>query len=547
MTSSAAPVHSVPSDDAHAFDHELHHTPSTLPRMQVLRGREQTAPFSASVDVVVIGSGAGGAVVARELARDGRSVLVLEEGGHYTPQEYGALPPSQSFRRIAREAGMSVALGVGDTPLISLLAGKCVGGSSVLTGAVCFRIPDEVLHTWSADLGLSRMTPHGVDPYFSEVERICHVETVPVHMRSRGSELFVEGAASMGIEMKSMRRNTKGCRGAGRCNFGCPNGAKMSVDQSFLPDAVNHGATVVSDALVQKIDITGGKARGVRGRFLDGVTGEPGIPFEVRAKVVVVACGSMHTPILLRKSGLDSVHIGRHLTLHPAVRIGALFDEAVDGWDGALQSVYSDHYWNEGIWLNGVYSAVNVLAAAFPGLGREHRRLVKNIPNLAFFGGMVHDEGGGQVRRWLSREPLVTYKMAARDKERLLKTIQILGKLAFGAGAREVLLPIFGMPTIKKPKELDFLDPGQSKLAASRIECMAFHPLGSAKMSAEREAGVVKPTGETWDVDNLFVIDGSILPTSIGVNSQLPIMGVSMMLARQLIADFGEHARKALG
>lgn len=532
-------------DDRHAFDHAVHHTPSTAERLPVLRGREQRAPFSANVDVVVIGSGAGGAVVARELARDGRSVLVLEEGGHYSPQEYGALPPSQSFRRLAREAGMSVALGVGDTPLISLLAGKCVGGSSVLTGAVCFRIPDEVLHTWSSELALSRMTLEGVEPYFQEVEQLCHVETVPEHMRSRATELFVAGAASVGVEMKSMRRNTNGCRGAARCNFGCPNGAKMSVDQSFLPDAVAHGATIVSDALVQKIDITGGKARGVRGRFLDGITGEPGVPFEVRAKVVVVACGSMHTPILLRKSGLDSVHIGRHLTLHPAVRVGALFDEAVDGWDGALQSVYSDHYLSEGIWLNGVYSAVNVLAAAFPGLGHEHRRLVKSMPNLAFFGGMVHDDGGGQVRRWLSREPLVTYKMIRRDKERLIKTIQILGKMAFGAGAREVLLPIFGMPSVTKPKELDFLSDG--KLHASRVECMAFHPLGSAKMSAVREAGVVKPSGETWDVDNLFVIDGSILPTSIGVNSQLPIMGISMMLARGLVDAFDHHARRARG
>jgi choline dehydrogenase-like flavoprotein len=533
----------APSAD-HAFDHALHHTPSTAEPLPVLRGREQTARFSAKVDVVVIGSGAGGSVVARELARDGRSVLVLEEGGHYTPQEYGALAPSQSFRRLAREAGMSVALGVGDTPLISLLAGKCVGGSSVLTGAVCFRIPNQVLRTWSGELGLSRMSGESVEPYFQEVERLCHVETVPHHMRSRASELFVLGAASQGVEMKSMRRNTSGCRGAARCNFGCPNGAKMSVDQSFLPDAVAHGASIVSDALVEKIDITGGKARGVRGRFLDGVTGEPGVPFEVRAKVVVVACGSMHTPILLRKSGLDSVHIGRHLTLHPAVRVGALFDEAVDGWDGALQSVYTDHYLDEGIWLNGVYSAVNVLAAAFPGLGHEHRRLVKNIPNLAFFGGMVHDDGGGQVRRWLSREPLVTYKMIRRDKERLLKTIQILGKMAFGAGAREVLLPIFGMPTIKSPKELEFLS--ENKLPASRVECMAFHPLGSAKMSTTREAGVVRPTGETWNVDNLFVIDGSILPTSIGVNSQLPIMGVSLMLARGLADDFERHARKAL-
>lgn len=522
---------------------ETQEAPRFEPRMPVMRGRERNAPFSAKVDVVVIGSGAGGSVVASELARDGRSVIVLEEGGHYAPEEYGALPPSQSFRRIAREAGMSVALGVGDTPLISLLAGKCVGGSSVLTGAVCFRIPDEVLHVWSHELGLEHMSADSVEPYFAEVERICKVETVPTHMRSRATELLVAGADKMGIPMKSMRRNTSGCRGAARCNFGCPNGAKMSVDRSFLPDAVAHGATVIADALVERIDTAGGRARGVRGRFLDGVTGEPRVAFEIKAKIVVVACGSMHTPILLRKSGLGSKHIGRHLTLHPAVRIGALFDEEVDGWDGALQSVYTDHFLSEGIWLNGVYSAVNVLAAAFPGIGREHRRLVKNIPNLAFFGGMVHDDGGGQVRRWLSREPLVTYKMIARDRERLFKTIHILGEMAFASGAREVLIPIFGSPTIKKKEDLAFLLEG--KVPASRVECMAFHPLGSAKMSTSPDHGVVKPSGETWAVENLFVIDGSILPTSIGVNSQLPIMGVSMMLAKGLAGDFGTYARRS--
>jgi len=511
-------------------------------RLPVIRGRELAAPFTASADVVVVGSGAGGAVLARELARDGRSVIVLEEGGHYAPEEYGAMPPSHSFRRMSREAGMSVALGLGDTPLISLLAGKCVGGSSVLTGAVCFRIPEEVLHVWSRDLGLERMTPEGLDPFFTEVERITHVEDVPVHMRSRATELFVEGASKLGIPMKTIRRNTKGCRGAGRCNFGCPHGAKMSVDVSFLPDAVAHGATIVSDALVERIDVSGGRARGVRGRFLDGVTGEPRVRFEVRAKIVVVACGSMHTPVLLRQSGLDSVHIGRHLTLHPAVRIGALFDEEVDGWDGALQSVYTDHFLDEGIWLNGVYSAVNVLAAAFPGIGREHRRLVKRMPNLAFFGGMVHDEGGGQVRRWISREPLVLYRMAKRDKARLLKTIHILARMAFAAGAKEVLVPVFGSPTIKNDKELDFLL--EDRLPARRIECMAFHPLGSAKMAVTPEAGVVKPTGETWAVENLFVCDGSVLPTSIGVNSQLPIMSVAMMLARGIAADFRRYARR---
>lgn len=511
--------------------------------LEVIRGREQNAPFTAKVDVVVIGSGAGGAVVARELARAGRSVLVLEEGGHYTPEEYGSMTPSNSLRRIARESGLGVALGVGDTPLIATLAGKCVGGSSVMTGGVCFRVPDEVLHEWSTDLGLDHMKPEALDPYFSDVEQICKVAEVPPHMRSRSTELFLEGADKLGIEMKPLRRNTEGCRGAARCNFGCPHQAKMSVDVSFLPDAQAHGARVVADALVERIDVAGGRARGVRGRFLDGETGEPRVRFEVRAKVVVVACGSLHTPVLLRRSGLDSPHIGRHLTLHPAFRVGALFDEEVNGWDGALQSVYSDHFQDEGITLVGVYTAVNVLAAAFPGTGREHRRLVKSLPNLAFFGGMVHDDGGGQVRRWLSREPLTFYRMIERDKRRMFKGIHILARMAFAAGAREVLLPIFGMTTVKKEEDLEFLL--DARIPAGKVECTAFHPLGSAKMSRTPEGGVVKPTGETWAVENLFVCDGSVLPTSIGVNSQVPVMSISMMLARGIADDFGTYARRA--
>jgi choline dehydrogenase-like flavoprotein len=317
----------------------------------------------------------------------------------------------------------------------------------------------------------------------------------------------------------------------------------MSVDISFLPDACAHGATILSDALVERVDIAGGRARGVRGRFLDQETGEPRVPFEVRAKIVVVACGSMHTPILLRKSGLDDRDIGRHLTLHPAFRVSAIFDEAVHGWDGSLQSVYSDHFLHEGITLVGVYSAVNVLAAAFPGIGREHRRLVKRLPNLAVFGGMVHDDGGGQVRRWLSREPLITYRMSPRDKARLVRGMQIVGQMAFAAGAKEVMLPLFGAGTIKSERELDFLT--ERPPDARRIECMAFHPLGSAKMSADPRRGVVRPSGETWSCENLFVSDGSVLPTSIGVNSQLPVMAVAMKIARGLRADFSTYARRA--
>ena len=516
--------------------------------MKVIAGREQRAPLSASADVVIVGSGAGGAVVARELVRAGLSVIVLEEGAFHAPEAYARFSPSTALRELAREAGLGVAAGLGDTPLISVMAGKCVGGSSVLTGGVCFRIPDDVLHEWSTVLGLEAMSPDAMAPYFEAIEKDLEVAVVPEHLRSRSTELFVEGADKLGIAMKSLRRNAPRCKGASRCNFGCPNHAKMSVDVVMLPEAQERGAVIVSDALVEGIDLEGGAARGVRGRFVDAETGSPAVRFEVRAPVVVVACGSLHTPGLLKRSGLATTHVGRHLTLHPAFRVGAIFDERVEGWDGAMQSVYSDHFASDGLTLIGIYPVPSVLAATFPGVGRAHRKRLGGLPHAAFFGAMIHDEPGGRVRhlpfldRW-SREPQITYRMSPRDRERLWRGVGILGEMAFAAGAREVLLPIFGEDPIRRPEDLRALVARPPR--ARRVECMSFHPLGSARMSVSEENGVVAPSGEHWQAKNVYVADGSVLPSSLGVNSQLPIMANALRIARGIAQRHGAIRRAA--
>jgi choline dehydrogenase-like flavoprotein len=469
-------------------------------------------------------------------------VIVLEEGGHYTPAEYGAMRPTESLRRLYRDSGLSVATGLGDTPLISLLAGRCFGGSSVLTGGVCFRIPDDVLLDWSSRLGLARIGPDDLAARFEELEADLGVATVPDAMRSRSTELFLEGADALGIAMKPLRRNAPSCKGASRCSFGCPTGSKRSVDVAVLPEAIERGAVVVCDAFVSRVVLEGASARGVLGSLLDA-RGRRGPDLRIEADCVVVACGSQHTPLLLRRSGIASPHLGRHLTLHPALRVGALFDERVDGWDGAMQSVYSDHFASEGITLVGIYSTPNVLAAALPGAGRDHRRLAEQLPHLGFFGAMVHDEGSGVVRRWLGREPLVTYRMAERDRGRLLRALTILGDMAFAAGAREVLLPIFGASPVRSRTELTRAIEAMPSMR--QLECAAFHPLGSARMSATADGGVVSRDGAVWGTSGLFVADGSILPSSIGVNSQLPVMALALDVARGIAARLTPGARAA--
>jgi choline dehydrogenase-like flavoprotein len=512
----------------------------------VIRGRTLSRPYEETCDVVIVGSGAGGATVAATLAEAGRKVIVLEEGPYYPAGDYKKFAPSESVRRMFREGGMVMAFGVGQTPMISITLGRAVGGSSLLTGGVCFRIPSDVHARWERELGLPELGERRYEEAYAEVEKRLEVTTVPESARSESTRRYVEGAKKLGIEMSPLKRNTgNDCEGNARCNFTCPVGAKRSVDVSYLPSAARHGATILSDALVDEILVENGRAAGVSGRLLGGPFGAPGQSFRVRAKVVVVACGTLHTPLLLQKRGVGAKSgvLGRHVTLHPAVRIVGRFDEPIRGWDGALQSVYTDHFHHDGIKLVGVYTAVNFLAAGLPGVGPTLRKRARSLGHCAVFGGMIHDEGGGRVRPGPGREPVLSYSMAPRDLERLRKSITLLAEVSLAAGAKEVFTSVWGVPPIKTMDDARKLE--TAKIDARRIECMAFHPLGSARAGRDARSGVVDVHGEAFDLPGLFVADGSVLPTSIGVNSQQPIMATATRIAWGIDERFAAASRGA--
>ena len=308
--------------------------------MRVIRGRELERDVEQNCDVLVVGSGAAGAVVAAELAEAGQDVAVVEEGAYLPAAEYGRMRPTESMRHLWRDGGLSFAIGLGDSPMINVMMGRGLGGSSLLTGGVCFRIPGSVLHDWSTRLGLDELTERALEPCYASVERAINVSEVPVEMRSRSTALFVSGAERLGIRMLPLRRNTRDCDGCGRCNFGCPHGRKLSVDITYLPRAVAAGATLYSDFAVDQLLIERGRAAGARGRILDGPLARTRARFKIRARRVVLAAGAFGSPVLLMKTGLGrgrSGQIGKNLTLHPGFRVMARFDETVRGWRGALQ------------------------------------------------------------------------------------------------------------------------------------------------------------------------------------------------------------------
>ena len=494
----------------------------------IVHGRRyEGARLALDTDVVVVGSGAGGAVVAAELSAAGQRAVVLEEGPHVAPETYAGFRPSESIRHLWRDGAMTAALGLGSTPLINVTMGRCVGGSSVLTGGVCFRTPPAVLDVWRRERGLTGYTEEALEPATRAVEEISHVHEVPASMRSRGTRLFAEGAARQGFSLEPLRRNTHGCEGCGRCNFGCPKGAKLSVDRTYLPRALESGARILADCFVERVLLDGDRAVGVRGRFLDA-RGRKGAPVVVRARRVVVACGAFHSPLLLLRSGIRSRHLGRHLTLHPAFRMLGRFDEPVRGWAGALQSAYSAAFEHDRLTLVGLFVPPGVLAATLPGFGPEHARRAARIPHLAMMGGLIHDEGGGVLRRGPGREPFVTYRMSPADRAAVPRLLRIMAETFLAAGAREVFLPILGHPPVDADglARLDL-----SRIPPSRLECASQHPLGSCRMGARAEDSVVDPAGRVWGVRGLYVADGSVVPSSLGVNPQLSIMTLATHLA----------------
>ncbi len=485
-----------------------------------------------SCDVVVVGSGASGATVATELAEAGQNVVVLEEGARVDAGLHGKMRPSESLRHVWRDGGFTVAVGVGDTPVINVTMGRVVGGSSVVTGGVCFRTPDHVLDGWANELGLTEYGARKMEPYFEKVEKHLHVETVTPDRWSRSTHLFAEGAKKKGFRIEPVRRNTDGCRGHGRCNFGCPEKAKLSVDQSYLPRAVAKGATVYSHCRVERVVVKGGRARGVVGRVLDARNGQPGHKLTVHAKRVVIAGSAWFTPGILRRSGVRSPVLGKRMTLHPGFRMMAAFDEPVEGWKGAMQSAFADAFEDRGRTLVSLFIPVSVIGATMPGIGPEHVKRARRMRYVAMFGGMIHDEGGGTVRRGPGGAPFATYRMSKRDRARVPDIIRTMGSTFLAAGATEIFPPVLGLD---RGLDADAFErfPFES-LPGRRFECSSQHPLGTARIGTDARSSVCDPNGRVWGTEELYVVDGSVLPTSLGVNPQESIMAVATRIAHAM-------------
>lgn len=480
-------------------------------------------------DVCIIGSGPGGAVVAKELAEKGHAVVLLEEGSHVLQSECNGMP-LPGLMRTYRDGGATGTIG---NTAISVTMGRCIGGSSTVNSATCFRTPDTVLANWRRDLGLDRLTPENLNPHFERVETILNVTRLPWEVLGKNAQIVKRGCDRLGLTCRPLMHNVKDCKGCGPCQFGCREGSKQSVDVTYIPLAEQHGAKILADCRAEKLIIRNRIAHGVIASVIHPGTGVRSHMVEVAARMVVVAGGAMITPAFLKRNGLKNRHIGTNLQIHPGTRVVALMDEDVEGWKGVSQGAYVDDFSGQGIMLEGIFVHPSLMLPALPGIGEKHKQMAVDCKRLAAFGVMAHDETTGRVFNLpgsgRANRPVSTYFVSPQDIRRLITGVARTAEIFFAAGARRIFTGIAPMPVIHFASDIKKLF--AMKIKPVQVEMLAFHPLGSCRMSAHPTLGAVSPAGETYDVRNLYVSDGSVVPTSLGVNPQITIMTLATLMA----------------
>jgi choline dehydrogenase-like flavoprotein len=502
-------------------------------------------PDTFLADVCVIGSGAGGAVAAAELAEGGLRVVVLEEGPARGRSDATGRP-RDTLPRLYRDGGQVATIG---RPPLMLPLGRGTGGTTFVNSGTCFRTPPSVLARWREEHGIDGLS----DALFERVEEAIGVAEVPPELAGRNAATIRRGAERLGWHSGYLRRNARGCRGSGVCAFGCPTGAKQHAGEVYLPRAVEAGATLVTGARAERILVRDGRAVGVAavcdgrttdgsavrdGRTTDGAAARGGrragggpARLTVHADTVVVAAGAVHTPLLLARSGLGSPALGRHLTVHPATAVWGVFDEPVDMSRGVPQSYYVDEFAGEGFVFEGIAGPPDYLALAAPFAGDALRELMLGHRHVAQCGLMVSDRSRGRVASVLGR-PVVRYDLGAHDAATFHTGLLRLTELMWAAGARRVILPVARVPELRGGDSAPLRD---LDLQPRDLKLMGFHPLGTARAHRDPAHGVVDGDLAVHGVRGVHVADGAAVPGPLGVNPQITIMALATRLAHHLL------------
>lgn len=496
---------------------------------RIVRGADLRGEHALDADVVVCGGGAGGCMAARELARGGRRVLVLEEGDDLAPGDLDQREDTMMPRLFQQAGGRRTADGA-----IVVLGGRGLGGSTLHNQNLCKRTPDEVLRHWGGALGVEGVEPQTLAPLFEEVERDLGVAPIHEEQVNAHNRIVRRGVAALGWRggMLSHNRDAR-CIGSGFCELGCAYDGKLHARRVLVPQALAAGAVFYTGCEVRDVLHDGARVRGVRARL-----GDTGV-VEVTAPVVCLAGSAIGSAALARKSRVPDPHaqLGRGLRLHPAAMVAGVFDEPVRAWRGIPQSWECTEHLDftpgsdRRVWLVPSFSHPVGAASLMPGFGPEHARRMRSYDRLAVLAAMVHDETEGRVAREGGRT-VVRYEPVASDREQLALGVRAGARILLAAGARECVCP--AVPPIVIRSESDLERVTADRFRPHDAELVAVHPMGTLRMGPDPRTSATDSRGAHHHLRGLWVTDGSLFPTSIGVPPQLSVYTFAMRAARLL-------------
>ncbi len=488
-------------------------------------------------DVCIVGSGAGGGPAAAVLSAAGLDVVVLERGGYHDDADFDG---AELKALTTLYAGAPAAT---HDQSVGLIAGSTLGGGTVVNYSTSFRTPDDVRAEWAA-LGVPAFA---TDEYARSLDAVC--ERLGVNQEhnepSARERKLRDACLSLGWHVDAMPRNVDGrCdqgKDCGYCGFGCRRGAKQSTVKTWLLDAQAANARIVVGADVQRVTVVDGVAHGVSGRVGPH-------RLTVRSRAVVAACGALQTPALLKRSGLTNPNVGRNLRLHPATAVWGIYDDEIRPWEGTMQALYSDQHRD----LDAGYGVKYETAAGHPHLSipflpwrgaRAHHELMQASANTVVFGVLLRDRDGGEVRIGRDGEPIVRYELSDYDARHLRTGIEGAAEMHEAAGAQRIFSSHSdwvaydpGAPGARGSRARFMADADACGYKAGRCQLGSFHIMGSARMGGSPATSACDPNAQTWDVRDLYVLDGSAFPTASGVNPQISIQAIAHMAARGLAA-----------
>lgn len=501
-------------------------------------GADLTEPFTEAPDVCIVGSGAGGAPAALALAQAGLSVLVLEGGGLFQREDF-----TQREREMvpAFHAGRGNRFTVDGA--INVMGAEMIGGSTVINMADCEPIPAPVLEKWSQAHGVTGLGPAELAPAVAWVHEVLGANRIREGELNRNNRLLMEGSRSLGYEGHPFLNSRIDCIGCGYCLLACAYDAKQSALITWVPRAEEAGARFYANCRVTSIQAEGPRVTGVEGVVVDPETRRPTVPFRVTPRTLILSAGTINTPALLLTSGLANAsgHVGKNLILQPQMPVLAIFDERVEAFRGTPQAyaVGEFHVANRtqgdwGFWLEGIFGPPGTIAAIIPGFGPFHQEVMRQYAHAAACLVLVHDAPGGQVRLGPGGVPEISYTPTEEWRERLTRGAQEAVRCYLAAGAREVIVPTEPPLRCTTPDHAQGIT--SRALEPGRIPLISAHPQGTCRMGADPARSVVDATLKTHDLDNLYVMDASVFPSTASSHIQVPIMSVSWLSAQRLAA-----------